>query len=135
MLMSPIIVPTIILAVALYYLFASYGLIGTRTGLILAHTVLAVPYVIVVVSAALERIDLSLEQAAWTLGATKFKAFVKVTLPLIRPAVLIASLFAFLAYFLGSIVPLAEVLAEHGEDARTDRWRDDNPWPLDRNGR
>ena len=99
LLMSPIIVPTIILAVALYYLFASYGLIGTRTGLVLAHTVLAVPYVIVVVSAALERIDPSLEQAAWTLGATKFKAFVKVTLPLIRPAVLTAALFAFLASF------------------------------------
>ncbi|MGI9333790.1 MAG: ABC transporter permease subunit [Gammaproteobacteria bacterium] len=99
LLLSPIIVPTIILAVALYYLFAKYGLIGTRTGLILAHTVLAVPYVIVVVSAALERVDHSLEQAAWTLGATKPKAFVKVTLPLIRPAVLIASLFAFLASF------------------------------------
>lgn len=99
LLLAPIIVPTIILAIALYYLFASYGLIGTRTGLVLAHTVLAVPYVVVVVSAALERIDLSLEQAAWTLGATKIKAFVRVTLPLIRPAVLTAALFAFLASF------------------------------------
>ena len=99
LLLSPIIVPTIILAVALYYLFARYGLIGTRTALVLAHTVLAVPYVIVVVSAALERIDQSLEQAAWTLGASKLKAFVKVTLPLIRPAVLTASFFAFLASF------------------------------------
>ena len=68
-------------------------------GLILAHTVLAVPYVIVVVSAALERIDFSLEQAAWTLGAGKIKAFVKVTLPLIRPAVLTGALFSFLASF------------------------------------
>ena len=89
----------IILAIALYYLFAGYGLIGSKLGLILAHTVLAVPYVIVVVSAALERIDFSLEQAAWTLGAGKIKAFVKVTLPLIRPAVLTGALFSFLASF------------------------------------
>ena len=99
LLLSPIIVPTIILAIALYYLFAGYGLIGSKLGLILAHTVLAVPYVIVVVSAALERIDFSLEQAAWTLGAGKIKAFVKVTLPLIRPAVLTGALFSFLASF------------------------------------
>ena len=80
-------------------MFAGYGLIGSKLGLILAHTVLAVPYVIVVVSAALERIDFSLEQAAWTLGAGKIKAFVKVTLPLIRPAVLTGALFSFLASF------------------------------------
>ena len=54
---------------------------------------------IVVVSASLERIDFSLEQAAWTLGAGKIKAFVKVTLPLMRPAVLTAALFSFLASF------------------------------------
>ena len=99
LLLSPIIVPTIILAIALYYLFARYGLIGSKLGLVLAHTVLAVPYVIVVVSAGLERIDFSLEQAAWTLGAGKIKAFVKVTLPLMRPAVLTAALFSFLASF------------------------------------
>ena len=99
LLLSPIIVPTIILAIALYYLFARYGLIGSKVGLVLAHTVLAVPYVIVVVSASLERIDFSLEQAAWTLGAGKIKAFVKVTLPLMRPAVLTAALFSFLASF------------------------------------
>jgi len=99
LLLSPIIVPTIILAIALYYLFARYGLIGSKLGLVLAHTVLAVPYVIVVVSAGLERIDFSLEQAAWTLGAGKIKAFVKVTLPLMRPAVLTGALFSFLASF------------------------------------
>jgi len=99
LLLSPIIVPTIILAIALYYLFARYGLIGSKLGLVLAHTVLAVPYVIVVVSAGLQRIDFSLEQAAWTLGAGKIKAFVKVTLPLMRPAVLTAALFSFLASF------------------------------------
>ena len=74
-------------------------MIGSKLGLVLAHTVLAVPYVIVVVSAGLERIDFSLEQAAWTLGAGKIKAFVKVTLPLMRPAVLTAALFSFLASF------------------------------------
>ena len=70
LLLSPIIVPTIISAVALYYLFARYGLVGTRTGLVLAHLTLAVPFVIVVVASALERVDPALEQAAGTLGAT-----------------------------------------------------------------
>ena len=97
--MSPIIVPTIISAVALYYLFASYGLVGTRTALVLAHLTLAVPFVLVVVASALERVDQALEQAAWTLGASKFMTFRKITLPLIRPAVITAALFAFLASF------------------------------------
>ena len=99
LLLSPIIVPTIISAVALYYLFASYGLVGTRTALALAHLTLAVPFVIVVVASALERVDPALEQAAWTLGATKFTTFRRVTLPLIRPAVITAAFFAFLASF------------------------------------
>ena len=99
LLLSPIIVPTIISAVALYYLFATYGLVGTRTALALAHLTLAVPFVIVVVASALERVDPALEHAAWTLGATRFTTFRKVTLPLIRPAVITAALFAFLASF------------------------------------
>lgn len=99
LLLSPIVVPTIISAVALYYLFAGYGLVGTRTALVLAHLTLAVPFVIVVVSSALERVDVALEQAAWTLGATKFVTFRRITLPLIRPAVVTAALFAFLASF------------------------------------
>ena len=99
LLLSPIIVPTIISAVALYYLFAKFGLVGTRASLVLAHLTLAVPFVIVVVSSALQRVDHALEQAAWTLGATKFVTFRKVTLPLIRPAVITAALFAFLASF------------------------------------
>ena len=99
LLLSPIIVPTIISAVALYYVFATFGLVGTRTGLVLAHLILAVPFVIVVVASALERVDPALEQAAGTLGATRFTTFRKVTLPLIRPAVITAALFAFLASF------------------------------------
>ena len=99
LLLAPLIVPIIVLAVAFYYQFARYGIIGTRTGLILAHTVLAIPYVVIVVSAALERIDTSLEHAAWTLGAGRITAFWKVSFPLIRPAVIVAALFAFLASF------------------------------------
>ncbi len=99
LLLAPIIVPTIITAVALYYLFASYGLVGTRTGLVLAHLTLAVPFVIVVVASALERVDPALEQAAGTLGANRLTTFRKVTLPLIRPAVITAAFFAFLASF------------------------------------
>ena len=98
-LLSPMIVPTIVLAVAYYFFFAQYKLIGTMTALILAHLVLALPYVVVVISSALQATGESLERAARTLGANPFRAFNRVTLPLIRPAVFTAALFAFLASF------------------------------------
>jgi putative spermidine/putrescine transport system permease protein len=99
LLLAPLIVPTIVLAVSLYYLFAQYGIIGTRGALVLAHSVLAVPYVFVVVSAALQRLDPSLGQAASVMGANPVRVFRHVTLPLIAPAVAVAALFAFLASF------------------------------------
>jgi putative spermidine/putrescine transport system permease protein len=83
-LLSPIVVPTVILAIALYYLFARLGLVGTVPGLVMGHIVLAIPYVIILVAGALRSVDNSLELAAF---------------PAIRPAVLGSALFAFLASF------------------------------------
>lgn len=98
-LISPSIVPTLIIAVALYFQFAKLYLIGTIVGLVLAHMVVALPLVIVVVSGALRSVDIRPEQAARSLGATPMTAFLKITLPAIKPGILTAAFFAFLASF------------------------------------
>ena len=97
--LTPIIVPNIVLGVALYLSFAPIGLTGTLSGFVIAHTALAVPFVVLTVSAALHRTDPALELAAINLGANKLTAFVLITLPLITPAVAIGAVFAFLVSF------------------------------------
>ncbi|MQW41582.1 ABC transporter permease subunit [Sinorhizobium meliloti] len=98
-LISPSIVPALITAVAVYFQFAQFKLVGTITGLVLAHMVLALPLVVIVVSGALRSVDVRPEQAARSLGATSIIAFLKVTLPAIKPGILTAAFFAFLASF------------------------------------
>jgi ABC-type spermidine/putrescine transport system permease subunit II len=98
-LISPMVVPVIVLAIALYMLFAPLGLIGRPSGLLLAHTVLALPIVIVVVGAAFRRTDRAVELAARACGASFPRAFWHVSLPAARPAVISAAAFAFLTSF------------------------------------
>jgi putative spermidine/putrescine transport system permease protein len=97
--LSPLIVPVIITGVGLYYLFSRLALTGTATALVIGHTIVTFPYGVVVVTAALERFDPRLEQAAMSLGANAFQTFWRVTLPIIRPAIVVAALFAFLISF------------------------------------
>lgn len=99
LILTPLIVPTIVTAVAMYGVLARFNLVGTILGLVFAHTVLALPFVIVNVSAVLQRMDWRIEQAARSLGASSLKAFVLVTLPIIRPGVLAGALFAFITSF------------------------------------
>lgn len=106
LILSPLIVPGIVVAIGIYYAFARYGLVGTPAGLIFAHTCLAVPFVVTSVSASLSGIDPRLEQAALSLGATPMATFFQVTLPLIRPGVLAGALFAFITSFDELIVAL-----------------------------
>lgn len=96
-LVSPLIVPVIVLAIALYGVYAKLKLVGSLTGLVLAHAALGLPYVIVTVAATLQRVDERLEHAALSLGATPWRAFRYVTLPLIRPGVIAGALLAFIA--------------------------------------
>jgi ABC-type spermidine/putrescine transport system permease subunit II len=98
-LISPMVVPVIVLALALYALFARLGLIGRPVGLFLAHTVLATPVVIVIVGAAFRRADAGIELAARACGASFLRAFWSVSLPLVRPALISAGAFAFLTSF------------------------------------
>jgi putative spermidine/putrescine transport system permease protein len=106
LILSPLIVPGIVVAIGIYYAFSRYGLIGSPLGLVLAHTCLAVPFVVTSVSASLAGFDRRLEQAARSLGASPFGAFRQVTLPLIRPGVLVGALFAFITSFDELIVAL-----------------------------
>ena len=98
-LVSPMVVPVIVLALALYMLFAPSGLVGRPLGLLLAHTVLALPVVIVIVGAAFRRSDPALELAARACGASFPRAFWHVSLPAVRPALISAGAFAFLTSF------------------------------------
>jgi putative spermidine/putrescine transport system permease protein len=106
LILSPLIVPGIVIAIGLYYVFARYRLVGTSLGLILAHTCLAVPFVVTSVSASLAGLDRRLSQAAQSLGATPAATFRQVTLPLISPGVLAGALFAFIVSFDELIVAL-----------------------------
>lgn len=96
---SPIVVPVMVLAIALHHFMVQLGLSGSLVSLIVSHTVLALPFVLVVMAGALETVDVQLEQAARTLGASPTVAFMRVTLPLLRPAALTSALFAFLVSF------------------------------------
>jgi ABC-type spermidine/putrescine transport system permease subunit II len=98
-LLSPLIVPTVITGIGLFYLLSLLHLTDTSIGLVIGHVVLTFPYGIVVISAALERMDTRLAQAAMGLGASPFETFRRVTLPIIRPAIIVAALFAFLISF------------------------------------
>jgi ABC-type spermidine/putrescine transport system permease subunit II len=98
-LMLPVIVPHVALAVALYLFFNKVGLMGTTLGYILAHSVIAMPFTVFTVAAALSRIDPALENAAMSCGATRFTAFRLITLPNILPNVLSGALFAFIISF------------------------------------
>lgn len=106
LLISPIIVPVVITAVASYFFYADIGLANTFTGLILSHTTLATPLVVITVTASLAGYDRSLTRAAAMLGAPPVTAFFKVTLPLIFPGVISGALFAFLTSFDEVVVAL-----------------------------
>ncbi len=98
-LISPMIVPVVVLAIGLYVLFAPFRLIGTPTAIFLGHTLLALPVVIIIAGAAVRKVDPSIELAARACGASFPRAFWHVLLPAIRPAILSSGAFAFLTSF------------------------------------
>ncbi len=95
----PIVIPEIITAVGIYFVFAPLKLTNSLLGFVLAHSLLAVPYVVVVVAPALHGLDVRFEQAARSLGASPLATFRLITFPLIRPSIIAAALFGFLASF------------------------------------
>lgn len=106
LILSPIVVPVVLIGVGTYLLFLQWGLVSTPLGFILAHTVLGVPYVVVAVMASLSAVDRDVERAAASLGAGPVKVFFVVTLRLVLPGVLAGALFAFVASFDELVVSL-----------------------------
>lgn len=105
-LISPMIVPIMIVAVGSYLFYGELGLTNTRLGLVLAHTALAVPFVIVTVTATLSTYDGNLSRAAASLGAPPLSRFFRVMLPQILPGVVSGGIFAFAVSFDEVVVAL-----------------------------
>lgn len=99
LLISPMVVPLVIIASGLFFFFSDIGIAKTYLGVIVAHAVLGTPYVIITVTATLVGFDKSLTQAAGSLGAGPFRTFFKVQMPLILPGVVSGALFAFITSF------------------------------------
>ncbi len=99
LLISPMIVPLIISAAGMYFFYTSIGLASTHLGVILAHTALGTPFVVITVTATLVGFDNSLVRAGLMCGATPQRVFFKVIMPLILPGVISGALFAFVTSF------------------------------------
>lgn len=95
LMLAPMIVPRIVIAVGLFYLMAQIGLVATDTGLVIGHTLLALPYAFITIGSVLKNYDWRLNQAAETMGAGKLTVLRLITIPLLRGGLLSAALFAF----------------------------------------
>ncbi|KKI17150.1 polyamine ABC transporter permease [Leucobacter sp. Ag1] len=98
-LLAPMVVPGIVVAIGLYSVFLKLGLVGTLVGFVLAHTVLALPFTVIAITAGFAGFDDRLELAALSLGASRLKTFFSVTLPNIIPGLVSGALFAFVTSF------------------------------------
>jgi putative spermidine/putrescine transport system permease protein len=97
--LSPLIVPVIMTSIALYYVTRYFGLHGTITGLALGHTLLCLPFVVINVGIALRGVDPSCYRAAQGLGASPWRVFHTLTLPLILPSLVGGAVFSFVTSF------------------------------------
>lgn len=102
----PLTVPAILTAIGIFYLYVRLDLVNTMFGLVLAHTMLALPFVLILVLSRLQGFDLNQVRVAESLGARPFKAFMLVALPQIRFAVIAGAVIAFLTSFDEVIVAL-----------------------------
>lgn len=96
LMVAPISIPVIVIGISMYYSFSTYKLTDTIFGLVLTHSIVAIPLVFVTVLASLRGIDRSLDWAAQGMGSTPIGSFFKVTVPLISPALFAGWLFAFI---------------------------------------
>jgi ABC-type spermidine/putrescine transport system permease subunit II len=97
--LAPIVVPRMIIAVGVFYFFAKIGLIGSAYGLVLAHTVVAVPYVVITMMAVLRNYDTRLDLAAQSMGARPWATLRRVTFPILGAGLMSSFLFAFATSF------------------------------------
>jgi putative spermidine/putrescine transport system permease protein len=106
LLMLPMVVPHIVMAIGYYAFLSDIGLLQTFPGVILAHTALSIPVAFLVLSASLKGLDRTLERAAMSLGASPWRAFLHVTVPVLWPGFAAAALFAFVQSFDETVVAI-----------------------------
>ena len=105
-LLLPLVVPIIITAVGVFFVYAKTGLIATMTGLVLANVMLGLPYVIISVVAGLQSFDMTQEMVARSLGMNRLRSFFAVTLPQIKASVIAGGIFAFISAMDETIVAI-----------------------------
>lgn len=105
LMLSPLVVPGVVAGTAIYIYFVQLEIwtevrfIATLPGLVAAHVMLTIPWTVRLISASLVGVDRSIEEAAMNLGASPLTTFLRITLPLIRPGVVAAAIFSFIASF------------------------------------
>jgi len=105
-LLLPLVVPIIITAVGIFFVYAKVGLAATMSGLVLANVMLGLPYVVISVAAGLQSFDATQEMVARSLGMNRLRSFFVVTLPQIKPSVIAGGIFAFISAMDETIVAL-----------------------------
>ena len=106
LILAPLAVPVVITGLAMYFFLVSSRLYGSLLGLVIAHTAIALPFVVITVSATLQGFDRSLVRAAASLGCPQVRTFFSVTLPLILPGVVAGGVFAFATSFDDVVIAL-----------------------------
>ncbi|GLU29720.1 hypothetical protein Brsp01_49530 [Brucella sp. NBRC 12950] len=104
--MLPLVVPIVITAVGVFFVYAKIGMLATLSGLILANLMLGLPYVVTSVLVGLRKFDPTQEMVARSLGMNRFRAFFAVTLPQIKASVITGMLFAFISALDETVVSL-----------------------------
>lgn len=99
LMLAPLIVPTIVTAIAIYGIFAQLRLVGSMVGLAIAHSILALPFALIVLKAGLRGLDKTLETAAAGLGAGRFTIFRRIVMPQMVPSLVSAALLSFITSF------------------------------------
>ncbi|KZE47921.1 ABC transporter permease [Brevibacillus parabrevis] len=99
LMLSPLTVPSLIIGISALLFFTRIGIAGTFTGLLLAHILISIPYVVRLVLTGLSTFDYTLEKAGYMLGAHPLRVFWDITLPLLRPAIVSGMIFSFLTSF------------------------------------
>lgn len=103
---SPMMVPVILVAIGLFYFFVQFKMVNSIPGLVLGHSLVALPLVLIIILSALKNYDMNQEKVARSLGATRLRAFMEITLPQIKFSIISASLIAFLTSFDEIIISL-----------------------------
>lgn len=99
LLLTPMIIPSVVTAIAIYFMSAAVGLVGSVVWLGFCHAVVALPVVVLILLSTLNGVDQNLERAALSLGASKTMVFTRIVAPLAAPGLASAALFAFLTSF------------------------------------